>query len=309
MRSVKLKLLIVCTVVGWLALMGSSIQTAEAARWSFHFTYPDCPGGKLEVWPTIDCVRQRLLLFKGYAKNCEKYVGPVPGAPYNDLIFDFYWNFWCRNHDHIKIALPSHDPGSGQWVLKELPPWIDVQVDIPPIISVGDPTGKIQRVYIVVDLNKYSGAPVPPPDEYVINNGTCDELPGYLIGTTPIQFNPLGPAAEGPFETTRLNGTLSRDGEIELIPEPQQPPQPTFEQLTWVGPFEPVAHSSWGKVKLEINQPRGFYFLDLSVETNGDGQPTPVIQNMSIESTGEPQMISSFFDILLDGQPEDPGIL
>ncbi|TES90304.1 MAG: hypothetical protein E3J94_05260, partial [Desulfobacteraceae bacterium] len=107
MRSVKLKLLIVCTVVGWLALMGSSIQTAEAARWSFHFTYPDCPGGDLEVWATKDCVRQWPPLLEGYAKNCKKYVGPLPGAPYNDLIFDFFWEYECRNEDHVKIALPG----------------------------------------------------------------------------------------------------------------------------------------------------------------------------------------------------------
>jgi len=305
MRSVKL--LIVCTVVGWLALIGSSVQTADAARWSFHFTYttPDgqvvCPGGDLEVWATKDCVR-RLLLFKGYAKHCKKYVGPVPGAPYNDVIFDFFWDYECNNHDHIKIALPGWN--GTNWELKELPPWIDAQVAgaIPPIISVGDPTGKIQRVYIVVDpevwRDNYSGVVL---DEYDINNGICPDLPGYLIGTTPITFDPLGPAS-GPFSTTPLNGILYRDGEIELIPEPQ--PQPVFEQLTWEGPFDPVPDSSWGKVTLEINQPRGFYFLNLSVDTNGDQQYTPVIRNMSIQTTGQTQTISSFFDILLDeGDP------
>ncbi len=307
MRSVKLKLLIVCIVVGWLALMGSSIQTADAARWSFHFTYPDCPGGDLEVWATIDCVRH-LQLVKGYAKNCKKYVGHIPGAPYNDLIFDFYWDFWCGNHDHIKIALPNWN--GSNWELKELPPWIDAQVagaiPIPPIISVGDPTGRIQRVYIVVDPNvwrdKYSGVIL---DEYDINNGTHPDLPGYLIGTTPITFDPL--AASGPFSTTPLTGTFSRDGEIELLPDPPVPPPPVFEQLDWVGPFDPpVPDSSWGKVTFEINQPRGTYYLNLSVETDGDGNPTPVIQSMSIETTGGPQTISSFFDIFVEEQNKEP---
>ena len=125
MRTVKSKLLVVCIVLGLLAVMGSSVQTADAAKWSFHFSYPDCPGGDLEVWATENCVR-KLLLFKGYAKNCKKYVGPVPGAPYNDVIFDFFWDFQCKNADHIKIALPGWN--GTNWELKELPPWIDAQV-------------------------------------------------------------------------------------------------------------------------------------------------------------------------------------
>jgi len=309
MRSVKSKLLIVCIVVGWLALMGSSIQTAEAAKWSFHFTYPDCPGGRLYVWATKDCVR-KLLLFGGYAKNCEKYVGHVPGAPYNDLIFDFFWDYKCGNHDHIKIALPTQNPASGQWELQELPPWIDAHVagEIPPIISVGDPTGRIQRVYIVVDPNEWRDnySEVVLDEYYDIQNGTHPNLPGYLIGTTPITFDPLGPA-DGPFSTTPLNGTLARDGEIELLPDPPVPPPPVFEQLHWEGPFEPaVPESSWGKVTFEINQPRGTYYLNLSVDTNGDQQYAPVIQNMSIETTHGIIIICSFFDIFADEQNKEP---
>ncbi len=303
MKTVTSKLLVVCVVLGLLAVIPGSVQTAEAARWSFHFSYPDCPGGDLEVWATKDCVRQ-LLLFGGYAKNCKKYVGHVPGAPYNDLIFDFYWDYECGNHDHIKIALPNWN--GSNWELKELPPWIDAHVagDIPPIISVGDPTGNIQRVYIVVDPNvwreNYSGT---VSDSYDIRNGTHPDLPGYLIGTTPIQFDPLGPAS-GPFSTTPLNGTLSRDGEIELIPELQQQPQPVFEQLDWKGPFPEVADSSWGRVKFEVDKPRGTYYLNLSVDTDGNQQFTPVIQNMSIETTHGIIVICRFFNIFAD----EPGV-
>jgi hypothetical protein len=306
MRSVKLKMLIICTVVAWLALTGTSIQTADAATWSFHFTYPDCPGGDLEVWATKDCVR-RLLLVKGYAKNCETYIGHVPGAPYNDLIFDFYWDFSCNNEDHIKIALPGWDPASGEWVLKELPPWIDAHVtgEIPPLISIGDPTGQIQRVYIVVNpeewRDNYSGNVL---DEYDIQDGKCEDLPGYLIGTTPIVFDACG---LDPFSTVPLNGILYRDGEIELIPAPQIDPTPIFYQLDWVGPFPPVAESSWGRIRLEnCCLPRGFHYLNLSVDTNGDGFYTPVIQNMSIEAVGGPIVIDSFFDLFAEEQDRQP---
>jgi hypothetical protein len=305
MKKTNVKLSIFCIVLGLLAVIPGAVQTADAARWSFHFSYPDCPGGDLEVWATRDCVRQ-LLLFKGYAKNCKKYIGPVPGAPNNDIIFDFYWDYECNNHDHIKIALPNWN--GSNWELKELPPWIDAQVtgSIPPIISVGDPTGNIQRVYIVVDpqvwRDNYSGV---VRDNYAIHLGTHPDLPGYLIGTTPISFDPLGPAS-GPFSTTPLNGILSRDGEIELIPEPQIDPTAIFKQLSWEGPFDPVADSSWGKVTLQINKPRGFYYLNLSVDTDGDQLFTPVIQNKSIEVVGGPIVIDSYFNIFLDEQNYDP---
>jgi hypothetical protein len=305
MRSVKLKMLIICTVVGWLALTGTSIQTADAATWSFHFTYPDCPGGDLEVWATKNCVR-KLLIVKGYAKNCETYIGQVLGPPYNDLMFDFYWDFWCNNEDHIKIARPTKNAASGDWELTDLPPWIDVHVagEIPPIISIGDPTGTIRRVYIMVNpeewRDNYSGVVL---DEYDIQDGTCPDLPGYLIGTTPITFDPCG---IDPFGTTPLTGTLSRNGVIELLPQPQQPPQPVFEQLDWEGPYPPFDDSDWGRITLQVNRPRGFHYLNVSVETNGDGNPTPVIRNMSIQTTGENQTIASFFDILADEPQAQP---
>jgi len=45
----------------------------------------------------------------------------------------------------------------------------------------------------------------------------CPNLPGYLIGVTPIVFDPLAGPGLDPFSTTPLTGTLYRDGEMRFM--------------------------------------------------------------------------------------------
>ncbi|HNQ24922.1 MAG TPA: hypothetical protein PKK06_17735 [Phycisphaerae bacterium] len=197
--------------------------SADAAQWSFHFTYSGCPGGNLQVWGTVDCQRTDLL-FEGYAVNCQTYSGSVPGDPINDIIFDFWWDATCGNNDHIKFALPGWNGDTEQWELGELPPWIDAHVDGSiDFPGLGDPTGTIQEVYIIVNPAVWILDPRPFQSTYTIVNGTCPELPGYLIGTTPIVFNPNAPPGGNPFSTTPLNGQLSLDSELALATGQQVP--------------------------------------------------------------------------------------
>lgn len=298
MGRLKLKLLAVCIVAGLFAVTAVSVQTAEAARWNFHFTYGQCPGGDLAVWATINCV-PRLNLFSGYAKQCKTYSGFVPGPPYNDVIFVFEWDYWCGNVDYIKIALPGWNDKTGLWELKELPPWINANVQEDLVLpSLGDPTGQIQNVYIVVDLQTYLEQHDPflidsffdVFAELSVDGGSVGDLPGYLIGTTPITFDPHAPPpSEGgyPFSTTPLVGTLPVDGQIILTAE-----EPiTFEQLDVLGPWEPTINSSWGRVTVELSEPPGFHYFNLNV----DGRW--VVRNRSLESSGEPQTLMTMFDL------------
>ena len=166
------------------------------------------------MWGTVDCVRTDLLL-ELYAEECQTYSGEVPGEPINDIIFDFYWDFWCNNVDHIKFALPGWNGDTSQWELTELPPWIDANVEGSiPFPGLGDPTGTITEVYIIVDPSVWLTDPRPFQDTYDIVNGECPDLPGYLIGTTPIVFDPNTPQGGNPFSTTPLNGTLSLDSDV-----------------------------------------------------------------------------------------------
>ena len=81
-------------------------------------------------------------------------------------------------------------------------------------ITIGDEWGEIQNVHVVVNLEEWLADPRPLQDTYDIIDGECDDLPGYLIGTTPITFDSLAGPEENPFGTTPLTGTLVRDGEL-----------------------------------------------------------------------------------------------
>ncbi|MHC4385668.1 MAG: DUF7901 domain-containing protein [Planctomycetota bacterium] len=304
-------MLILCLAV-FTFLTAMNVEAAEA-RWKFHFTYGQCPGGDLEVWATQDCQRiQRI--FKGYAKTCKDYEGIVPGNPANDVMFDFYWDYWCNNEDHFKIVAPFYT--GSQWVLNELPPWIQASItddlDIPLL---GDPTGTIQDVYVVVDLEDY----LNNHDHFVIDsffdvyteltfgNGTEPNLPGYMVSEGPLSFNPNAPQPPAsPFEygpLGPLNGDLTVDGQLTLYNRTETDPldpQPVFEQLMFIGNILPSPGSpAWGRVTMDVTLPKGIYYFNLVL---GDGRWA--IPNMSVESTGDPQTVSARFDLgVPDGQP------
>lgn len=206
------------------------VECPEIPKWTYHFKFPGCPGGTLKVYGTHDCVRQDPPLFNGYAKNCDTYQGYIPkkinNKEINDVIFDFDWDWWCNNEDHIKFVSPKWEGSQEKWVLTSIPSWIEANIDEEFLLpSIGDATGEIQNIYVIVNLDEYLANPVPPMDEYEIVDGECEDLPGYLIGTTPITFNPYAGPNEDPFSTTPLSyWILCNDGEITFLPVPTQSP-------------------------------------------------------------------------------------
>lgn len=218
-------------------VMALSVQTADAASWTFHFkgygpppNHPEwgpCPGGMLEVWATHDCqILGDEPWFSGFAATCETYSGQVAdevdGVEVNDILLTFDWgidgNYGCGNYDEIKFVKPTYDDGTEEWVLEHINPWIDANVGEGGSTApdIGDGTGDIQFVFTVVDLSQWDDRPLE--EEYVIVDGECPDLPGYLIGTTPITFNPSAGPDDNPFETTPLTGTLPRTGEVTFYP-------------------------------------------------------------------------------------------
>ena len=185
-------------------------------RWDFHFRgYDACPGGTLSVWGTINCNKVGGPIYEQYVNTSTTYAGPVPSWA-NDIEMRFAWDYWCHNVSVLKIAAPTYV--GGVWRLLRLNPWINGHVrsdiDLP---TIGDPTGVIQNVYYVVDLQQWLADPRPMLEEYDIIDGECSDLPGYLIGTTPIVFDSLAPPTRGtPFSTTPFTGTLYRDGEAYM---------------------------------------------------------------------------------------------
>lgn len=206
------------------------VECPKNPKWGFHFMLPILPGGSLKVYGTHDCVRLEPPLFDGYAKKCVKYQGYVPkkinGKEVNDVMFDLTYEIPWTIKEHTKFTALKWDGTQELWVLPPIFSWVEENLHEDLVLySIGDATGEIQDLYLIVNLDEYLANPVPPQEEYLIINGMCEDLPGYLIGTTPIVFNPYVGPDEYPFSTTPLEYyVLSLAGEISLSPVANQAP-------------------------------------------------------------------------------------
>lgn len=248
------------------------VECPDLPKWTYHFKFAGCPGGILLVYGTHNCVRQEPPLFNDYAKFCDVYQGYVPktigGNEINDIIFDFYWDFACNNEDHIKFASPSWNDETGMWELASLDEWIGTNVDTELLLtSVGDPTGAIQQIHAIVNLDEYLANPVPPMDTYEIINGECEDLPGYLIGTTPIVFDPLVGPEDNPFFTVPIEyGLLHNDGEITLSPVPNESPfAPSIDGATG---GKPNVEYDYTLLTTDPEEEDVYYYVDWGDSTN-----------------------------------------
>ena len=120
--------------------------------------------------------------------------------------------------------VPSYDPIDGRWRMDYLEPWqrerIRSEKDWLILPTPGDSLDDFTEIYVGVDLNQWYADPQPLQQTYLVTNGTCPDLPGYIIGTTPIVFNKEAPPDANPLETMPLTGELSLGGYGTLTPEP-----------------------------------------------------------------------------------------
>ncbi|RLF51597.1 MAG: hypothetical protein DRN19_02510, partial [Thermoplasmata archaeon] len=207
-------------------------ESPKLPMWRYHFSFPNCPGGWLRVYATHNCMRIKLL-FDGYIRSCETYEGFIPDKvddlTVNDIIFDFYWDAPCKNEEHTKLVYPVYNENTEKWELLPMRYVFNHYIPDDLVIPfIGDPTGEIQEIYVVINLREFLENPRPPQESYVITNGRCDELPGYMISTEPIEFNPDAPPEEEPFSWEEtLNCILWYDS--ELTGEPESSCCPTVE--------------------------------------------------------------------------------
>lgn len=186
-----------------------------APTWSYHPTYP----GTLTVYGTIDCQRIEPPLWSGPVEVCNNYTGPLPPWA-NDCEMEFAIDpQYCSNYNKgHKVAVPQHDTS---WSLLPLADWLEQNVEdfiyLPVIMDVG---GVVPIVYSVVDLQQWIDDTRPIQDYYMISDGMCPDLPGYLIGTTPIVFTPEAGPEENPFSTTAFTGELTMMAIQDFSPEP-----------------------------------------------------------------------------------------
>lgn len=206
--------------LGVICLLGLFGAVVEAAEWDYHdwlTSFPD-NADRVTVYGTIDCTIIGGPIGEGWLQHCEHLTGCVP-AWCNDLIVKFEWapndSATCGNINYLKTAVVGGVPGD--WNLISLQEWIDANVPPDGIMlpDIGDPSGEIQNVYVVVDLGVWLATPGILMSEYQVVDGLCWDLPGYLIGTTPIEYTP---GAAEPFYTQPLTGWLQMNGDIKFTP-------------------------------------------------------------------------------------------
>ncbi len=180
---------------------------------------PTVDGGRLTVCPTVNgsivgpAIVDNMITAVG-----TNYCSPIPDER-SDIYFHFYWQS-CTNSDFWDFGVVNH--AGLKWSFEpNLSPWlIDIlisrgtEADSLALASLSDSTGIIKDVHVFVNLAQWLARPQPLQPKYTISNGTCPELPGYIIGTTPMVFDSLAGPEENPMRTTPLNGTLWLDATV-----------------------------------------------------------------------------------------------
>lgn len=208
-----------------------SAGKCKTPTWEYYFNpigpYANVPGGCLTVWATWDCRRVCPALFMGYINTRQHYSGPIPDSittpdgvtrVINDIQYDFVWDWSCHNYEVNKYTIAKYKNSS--WALEPLSPWIQDnlnQAERYPNIALINPP---QAIYTIMRGDILLQNPPVFQDEYFIENGTCPELPGYYIGTTPITFNSNAGPENNPFVTEPFTGLVVNAGEICLSPVP-----------------------------------------------------------------------------------------
>jgi len=210
------RIFVVLCLVGLLALTVSSQACASPTgpTWNFHEYLTK--GGHVTVYGTVNCSTVGQPLFEGDVSYCNTVSGWVPPWCNDYLLINWWENYTCQNKDSFKVAVPYWNGGS--WQLENLDDWFVARLPFgtfsPYLPTVGDSTGNFRFIHVVVRLDQWLDDPRTMQDEYTVVGGVCPDLPGYLIGTTPIVFTPSNPSA--PFSTTPFTGTLWRDGDVRF---------------------------------------------------------------------------------------------
>jgi hypothetical protein len=214
-------------IIGLLATIMLVAICAEAAQGGA-WVYRAKRDGWLTVWGTINCqVIEPPALDRTYVLRHHVYFGFLPPGS-NDFLTKFEWDASCGNVDWIKFGIPFWNGVT--WELTILDEWIGANLSDGGLRfpTMGDSSGVDPDIYIMIDVETWFADPRPEQNEYTVVDGVCDDLPGYLIGTTPIVFDPNAPESGYPFSTTLYTGTLHNDGEITLDLSPRIPSMTTY---------------------------------------------------------------------------------
>ncbi len=202
-------------------------DTSNAANWDWEVTYDtaDCPG----PWHGIVY----------FTRNCQLMEKLWEGDFYFPLNFWFFtpsfandilFVHYCKcglpecscpgytNRALSKMAIPSYVWPLSQWTLEDLNTWVDDNVpDSMELVILQDSVPDI-ALYVLMDLGVSLANPPVFKESYIVTNGTCPDLPGYLIGTTEIVYDSLAPSSGYPLSTTPFSGEVKQHSKVTVRP-------------------------------------------------------------------------------------------
>jgi hypothetical protein len=241
-----------------LLLAGLAGSPAHADGWNFPVDRPTgcgCAGGYLTVYAVcVDGIVGIPILDEWYDYPVSVN-GSTPKEHAGRTVTDvaFKWN--CGGNSTTCQCKTSWTTLSGDtqwlpgntWVTPPFREWVDQNMDEVrmPVLhapgTCGEGTGG--ELHVHVNLGTWDDRPALP--SYSVVNGTCPDLPGFLIGNTPIVFDPDAPEGVYPFSTADpYTGTLLVHGEVVLqgTPTGAGPSAPTTFALYEAepNPFNPT---------------------------------------------------------------------
>jgi hypothetical protein len=179
-----------------------------AAKWKLHYKGPD-NGARYTVVATLGC-HPCMTLFDGWIAKCVTIEGTLPW-----WANDYYLNRYEPQYNHIivkKVVVPRWF--DGWWWLVPLGPYIVGTLGGDPVLpELGGSALTLQDIWVVVNLEEWLANPQLLQPVYNIVNGECPDLPGFLVGTAPPQFNSSAPPTQNPFQMPLFTGTLDLVGE------------------------------------------------------------------------------------------------
>jgi len=162
----------------------------------------------LQIWGTQDNVIRELLVDVLFEENCTgpcSFEMPMPTWA-NDLLIRIDPPGKSTDSLFVKLAAPLWD--SSAWALQNLWLWAEENglssLELPLVAD----TSAAGPLYVLIDLETALSYPPAVTSEYIIIDGTTPDLPGYLIGVTPFDFNPGADSTSGPFATDAFTGVV-----------------------------------------------------------------------------------------------------
>jgi hypothetical protein len=118
--------------------------------------------------------------------------------------------------ENYEIAAPEY--GASGWQDAILSDWLSQHANAGlsfPLLT--DSAITNDTLYVYINLNEWIANPHSADSTYAISNGVCPQLPGYLVGTTPFEFNPSASPDENPVSTTPYSGVVIATEEAGFI--------------------------------------------------------------------------------------------